>query len=823
MQPRSSDAVARARSGALALAGALAGLALLSALLPAYSIFSGSLGYAEFHLVLELASVLVSLLVFAVGWNAFTEGAVREQLLLSCGFLAVALIDLVHALSFRGMPPLVTESSPQKAIAFWLAARTVMAATMLAVALRISPRIPRSGALALALGISALTIWFGLWHEDLLPPTFVPGQGLTPFKVHSELGLIAAFAAAAVLFGRRAGRESVPTLWWLAGASAVCGLAETFFCRYVEVSDIYNVLGHLYKIIAFAIIYAVVFVTGMRAPYREVRALEGKFRAAFDQAFQYMGLVSVDGRLLELNQTAQAAAQAPRERWAGAMIWEAPWWDTQAVERARIEAAVRQAAQGQSVRFEVQYKALDGSARFADFSIKPFRGSDGEVESLIAEGRDVTERRRREEELRLRDDRMQEAIRVSNVGIFDHDHVTDRIYWSPEQRAIYGWTADEEVSLGKFLEHVYGADREAVGAAVQRAHAPGGDGRFDIEHRIVRRDGKVRWLKTRSQSRFEGEGAARRLVRTIGAVLDITDRKDAEDELRSLNTTLEHRVAARTAELEEALRTLARAQDELVSSAKLAALGSLVAGVAHELNTPLGNALMVASTLRDKSAQFAREAAGDSLRRSRLQEYVEMSVQAAGLVMHNLTQAADLVSSFKQVAVDQASAKRREFDLKETVEEVISTGPHLARRPPVRIRAELAGDLRLDSYPGPLGQVLNNLLSNAMDHAFAGPVSGEIAIRTAPQGDDAVVLEFADNGAGIDPAHLPKIFDPFFTTRFGQGGSGLGLNIVHNIVTGVLGGRILVDSEPGRGTRFTLTLPRVAPRAGAAPAPVPAS
>ena len=194
-----------------------------------------------------------------------------------------------------------------------------------------------------------------------------------------------------------------------------------------------------------------------------------------------------------------------------------------------------------------------------------------------------------------------------------------------------------------------------------------------------------------------------------------------------------------------------------------------------------------------------------------------MSLQAADLVMHNLTQAADLVSSFKQVAVDQTSTKRRKFDLKEVVEEVLATVHHLVKTKPIHVRTDLADGIEMDSYPGPLGQVLNNLFNNVLEHAFAGRAGGEISIRTRREGQDQVLLEFRDDGAGIEPAHLPKIFDPFFTTRLGQGGSGLGLNIVHNIVTGVLGGYITVNSQLGRGTSFTLLIPVVAPRAADIP------
>ncbi|HTN44445.1 MAG TPA: PAS domain S-box protein [Nitrospiria bacterium] len=162
----------------------------------------------------------------------------------------------------------------------------------------------------------------------------------------------------------------------------------------------------------------------------------------------------------------------------------------------------------------------------------PLRNAQGEIVGVIVTVRDITEPKRAEEALRQNENRLQEAVQVSQTGIFDHDHLTDAIYWSPEQRKIYGFGPDEPVTLAGFLDCVHPEDRERIGAAVRRAHDPAGDGRFDVEHRILRRDGAVRWLTTRSQTFFKGEGGARRPVRTIGAVLDITERRRAEEALR---------------------------------------------------------------------------------------------------------------------------------------------------------------------------------------------------------------------------------------------------------------------------------------------------
>ena len=236
---------------------------------------------------------------------------------------------------------------------------------------------------------------------------------------------------------------------------------------------------------------------------------------------------------------------------------------------------------------------------------------------------------------------------------------------------------------------------------------------------------------------------------------------------------------------------------------------SLVAGIAHELNTPIGNAVTIASTLRDKSTDFESTVAAGTLRRSVLEDYTSTIAQGSELVLRNLSQAADLVANFKQVAVDQTTAQRRPFDLKEVIEEVLSTLHHLVRKKPIEVVTRLAPDIDMDSFPGPLGQVITNLFNNALIHGFADRNGGEIVIETRREGADRVILEVHDNGNGIPAENLGRVFDPFFTTRLGQGGSGLGLNIVHNIVTRLLGGRIEALSPVSGGTLFRLDLPRV--------------
>ena len=311
------------------------------------------------------------------------------------------------------------------------------------------------------------------------------------------------------------------------------------------------------------------------------------------------------------------------------------------------------------------------------------------------------------------------------------------------------------------------------------------------------------------------------LLLTIGQMVEARRatlaRLDAEAALRELNEALDGRVRERTValartneELSNALDTLQRAQGDLVRSEKLAALGALVAGVAHELNTPIGNSVTVASTLVENSESFAAEL-DKGLKRSTLNNYVDSSRRAAELLLANLQRAAGLVSSFKQVAVDQTSEQRRRFEVAEVVNEIMAMLHPQLRKLPIDIHRDIPTGLVLDSYPGPFGQVIANLVNNATLHAFTdGRARGVIRIEARAL-EDGVEVVVSDDGVGIPPDHMDRIFDPFFTTRLGQGGSGLGLNIVYNIVTGMLGGRVRVDSKPGEGAAFIVTLPLAAP------------
>lgn len=288
-------------------------------------------------------------------------------------------------------------------------------------------------------------------------------------------------------------------------------------------------------------------------------------------------------------------------------------------------------------------------------------------------------------------------------------------------------------------------------------------------------------------------------------------------------STLEDRVKERTTELVDlnkelkgTLDKLQQAQGNLVQSEKLAALGALVAGVAHELNTPLGNGLTVASSIYDATRHIHRQF-DEGITRAELENYLNDMDEGSHLVVASLERASELVSGFKQVAVDRTSAQRREFKLAEMLAETKMTMSPLFKHTPYKIHIDVPKDIMMDSYPGPLGQVITNLMNNALIHAFDDCDHGAITIlgeHTEVAEAPGVTLIIDDDGHGIPEENLTRIFDPFFTTKLGEGGNGLGMHIVHNIVTGVLGGVIKVESQRNVGTKFVITIPLTAPKSG---------
>lgn len=291
------------------------------------------------------------------------------------------------------------------------------------------------------------------------------------------------------------------------------------------------------------------------------------------------------------------------------------------------------------------------------------------------------------------------------------------------------------------------------------------------------------------------------------------------DEVQNGRDTLEQTVVVRTAELmiakneaEIAFNSLKQTQDTLVQSEKMAALGGLVAGIAHEINTPVGVILMSSTHLESETDKVSSRYQQGELSGDELESYFDIARQSVRLMTINSQRAAELINSFKQVAVDQTGGERREFDLKGYIEEIILSLLPKLKRTAISMTLDCPESLTVDSYPGALSQILTNFIINSLQHAYQPDQVGRLNIRVTLLPDDNIRLIYSDDGKGILPELQSKIFDPFFTTQRGNGGSGLGLHIVYNVVYQTLKGRLQMHSAFAQGTMFTLHFPRVCPR-----------
>lgn len=392
--------------------------------------------------------------------------------------------------------------------------------------------------------------------------------------------------------------------------------------------------------------------------------------------------------------------------------------------------------------------------------------------------REVDERQSAEEKVKL-------ILNSAVDGIITTDPQGRITSFNPAAERMFGYSVMEIAgkNLSMLMPEFDGAHHNSYMAAYEKtgdAHVIGVSGR---ELMAKRKDGSlvpveiaISELKTETTHLF------------TGIVRDITDRKVAEQKIR------------------DTLDALRKTQDDLVQAEKMASLGGLVAGVAHEINTPIGVGVTAASHLKEKAAALEKAFNDGTLRKTDFKTFIGTATQSTDIISTNLNRASDLIKSFKQVAVDQSSEEMRSFVLLDYLDEVlVSLRPQL-RQTKHSIDIEGDSDLVIDSYPGPVAQILTNLVMNSVIHAYGDDDEGHIRVYADRQGD-MVRLTYRDDGKGMDAETAAKVFDPFFTTKRGSGGSGLGMHILYNQVTQSLGGSVKCTSSLGEGTTFDLEFP----------------
>jgi PAS domain S-box-containing protein len=462
---------------------------------------------------------------------------------------------------------------------------------------------------------------------------------------------------------------------------------------------------------------------------------------------------------------------------------------------ARAEYQLRMERDGVVREFEYQVRQRHGAILWLSDSATTVRDESGKVVRYEGTVRDITNQKRAEAAIKEGRRLLQQVIDTVPAVINVKDKQLRYVLMNRYMAGIFD--IEPADALGRTTSELmsrYGAkktdehDKRVLAA---------GKGLGFYEEEYVDASGTMRQWLVNKLPLLNSDGEIQNIV-TVA--LDIGERKRGELEMRKAKDAAE-----------AALRNLRETQNSLIEAEKLAALGRLVAGVAHEVNNPVGISLTVASSLERKIAMFAEEVARGGLRRSSLNDFVESNRDAASQLVANLNRAAELIQSFKQVAADRNYSDKRVFDLADLTEQVVMSLKPGLRKQNLALSVDCEPNLIMNSFPGPYGQVLTNLFFNSVAHAFPGGGGGAVKIKVKESGDDHVEIMFTDNGCGMSPDVRKRAFDPFFTTRRDQGGTGLGLHIVYSIVTNRLGGRIHLSSAPGEGTRIQIVLPRVAP------------
>jgi PAS domain S-box-containing protein len=445
--------------------------------------------------------------------------------------------------------------------------------------------------------------------------------------------------------------------------------------------------------------------------------------------------------------------------------------------------------------FEYQVRARDSSILWLSDSATVVRNEAGEIIRYEGTVRDITDQKRAEDAIAEGRRLLQQVIDTVPAVINVKDKQLRYVLMNRYMAGIFG--VEPVDALGRTTSELmsrYGAKKTDEN---DKRVLAAGRGLGFYEEEYMDAAGHMRQWLVNKLPLLDSDGEIENIV-TVA--LDIGERKRGELEMRKAKDAAE-----------AALRNLRETQNSLIEAEKLAALGRLVAGVAHEVNNPVGISLTVASSLERKTALFADEVGRGNLKRSSLNEFLETSRDAASQLVANLNRAAELIQSFKQVAADRNYSDQRIFDLGDLTEQVVMSLRPGLRKHHLTLSVDCQPNLTMNSYPGPYGQVLTNLFLNSVAHAFPDGKPGTVDIQVRESGKDNVEIIFSDNGCGMSLDVRRRAFDPFFTTRRDQGGTGLGLHIVYSIVTNRLGGRLDLDSEPGGGTRIQIILPRVAP------------
>ncbi|MGD8110164.1 ATP-binding protein [Vibrio sp. TRT 17S01] len=395
-------------------------------------------------------------------------------------------------------------------------------------------------------------------------------------------------------------------------------------------------------------------------------------------------------------------------------------------------------------------------------------------------------------------ERLQDFAHVSSDWLWETNEYGNLIYCSDSMYEALGLSA---------LDKPLFSDIPQLAHATNLVKAVARRNDFNTIETSITLHEVTQYLMFQAQARYVDD----KFVGFRGSAINITDLKLTQLDLQALNQNLEHTVAERTIDLRNNMKELESTQEKLIESEKLAALGGLVAGVAHEVNTPLGISVTAASVIQDTTKTLNGAFESQSLTTDQFASLMQQITASSSMLEQNLNRASRLIRDFKQTAVDQVSESRSQFLVKQVLEALIASLHPETRKVPVIPQIEGDESIMMNSLPGVLTQVVSNLVMNSVNHAFEQTATPEILIKFHLNDNSSINLEYHDNGVGVAKELHHKIFEPFFTSKRGKGGSGLGLNLVFNLVNQKLKGTLSFHSEPDRGVHYTITLPVVLP------------
>jgi PAS domain S-box-containing protein len=732
--------------------------------------------YLVFHNIAEFFSVMVSISIFGVGWFTYDQSKDRHVLFLAAAFLAVGLMDFMHALGYAGMPPFITANSANKSTQYWIAVRLFAASSFLASAFIYPDRpirwISKRTLAIIAVALPAIVFTGVTFFPGQIPATFVEGMGLTPFKKIAEYLIIFILILASAAYWIRLKSSGNRLLIYFPAAFILCIFSELVFAVYNSVFDTYNVLGHIYKVTAFYLIYRGIFATSVRNPYLELAAAydrlslevserkraEGEIIKAkeewertFDAITDPIMVLGIDHRIVKANRAMADKLGRSTQEAVGLRCHQAVHG---CADPPSFCPHAMLLADGLPHSAEVHEERLGGDFLVA---VSPLRSMDGELLGSVHYTRDITEIKKAQRDLQAERKRLNDIMDMLPAYL---------VLLSPDYHVPFA---------NRFFEERFGKS----------------GGRRCYEYLFDRTEPCVvcetyTVLKTKAPHQWEWTGPDSRnydihdfpftdvdgspLIMEVG--LDITDRKRAEKENRKLNAELEQRVADRTAQLEAANRELE----------------AFAYSVSHDLRAPLRGIDGFSQALLEDYRDSLDDQGKDYLRR------VRDASQRMGILIDDL---------LKLSRISRSGMTRRQVSLTDLARSVAAELRGV--EPQRRVEFAIAEGIETRGDPQLLRVVLENLLGNAWKFTSGRPLA-RIEFGSSEK-DDKTVFFVQDNGAGFDMAYAEKLFAPFQRLH-GQdqfAGSGIGLSLVQRIVHRH-GGRVWADGVVEKGATFYFTL-----------------